>query len=87
MKKSASEPINKRFDGLQRRSTELLMLIDKYLDEQHFPPSFKILRHEYPLPEFTEASIWSWLFELERCGSIELARSYRAPEITRRVAT
>jgi hypothetical protein len=86
MKKSDAETITKRFDGLQRRSTELLMLIDRYLDECHFTPSFKHIRHEYPLPEFTESSIWAWLFELERCGSIELARSYRAPEIRRRVA-
>ncbi len=71
--------------GVERRATELLAFIDAYRDcHDSACPTALHIRARFPAEKYTLASIHSWLLFLEKQGSIDLIRSNKAPEVSRR---
>lgn len=78
--------VGRRLNGVERGAADLLSHIDSFRASHDRDPTFRELRESaYGKKDGpTEASVWSYLFELERQGKIDLHLSNKQPELTRR---
>lgn len=70
------------FDGVERGAEELRTLIDLYLAESGKLPVFRQIRKF--MRKTSEASLWIYLFKLERDGEISIVMTNRGPEVYER---